>query len=194
MKVYYRVLDDADDPNRRRRNSTKRRWDRGKYNSTHAACPKEWLETYRKNENDYRLRCSWGLHTDAALDCFRKAMLKCDAEPTEWPRRVLAKVGELDGTCAFQHPEEAWAYVLGCTNSDTAIEISEMVLHQTWVVEFEGEDLGIAIPEAQGGGVLVRVKSPGSVYTAEEFARRHGYDIRLAEDGGEIDLRSEHDS
>jgi hypothetical protein len=188
MATFYRVLDNAENGKSPKEQSTKERWARQEYNSTHSACPKEWIEKHRKNENDFKLLCSWGLHTNSALDSFLEAVANYGLDPDKWPFNVLVRVGELDGTCAFKHPKEAWNYALGHSKDDEKTEINEMVLVQTWVVEFEGEDLNVAIPEEKGGGVLVRVLNPGNMYTAKDFAKRHGYSVTMTTDEDDINL------
>ena len=68
-----------------------------------------------------------------------------------------------------------------------------MALHQTWVVEFEGEEMGVSIPEKKGGGVQVKVIAHGEVYTAAQFAEKHKFPVPLAEDAGDPELPFEYE-
>ena len=112
MALFYRVLDNAVDTGRPPEQSTKRRWDRHEYNSTHVACPKEWDAAYKgdgRKPEDFDVKCEWGIHTPAAIAAFLAAKHDYEELPADsWPWEVLVAVGELDGTCAFTNPESAW--------------------------------------------------------------------------------------
>lgn len=197
MPMFWRVLDDAPlfhletlkvTPNPQ---STRRRWGRGEYNSTHNSCPPEWQAKWLQGHMaaaDYGpadLRCAVGLHTPAALNTFL-ATAETHGFAALWPDDVLVAVGELDGTCAWETQEQARHYVLGklpeqaiedCTITDENLDLSS-------VVEFTGDELGVAIPEGQGGGGgrQVRVTHPGVVKPARHFAEENGFVIPLVSD------------
>lgn len=208
MPTFWRVLDNAPlfdaetsqgKPNPQ---STRQRWERGEYNSTHKSCPPEWKEKWiqgHTSHTDYQrddLRCATGLHTHAALRAFLAAANKYGFAET-WPDHVLVAVGELDGTCAWETKEQAWHYVVGklpeqniedCTITDEKLELLS-------VVEFNGEELDVAIPEGQGdgGGRQVRVTNRGFTLPARKFADANGFTIRLASMEINLDSPAEDD-
>ncbi len=208
MPTFWRVLDNAPlfdaetlqiKPNPQ---STRRRWERGEYNSTHKSCPSEWKEKWLQghtSQTDYKqddLRCATGLHTPAALSAFVAAAVD-HGFAVPWPDNVLVAVGELDGTCAWETKEQAWHYVLGKL-PEQAIEsctITDEKLYLSSVVEFTGEDLGVAIPEGQGdgGGRQVRVTNPGFISPARQFAAANGFAIPLASMEINLDSPAEDD-
>jgi len=207
MTVFYRVVDDAEsysadtDGNILRTSkeqSTKRRWDGHKYNSTHMAPPTEWIEKYKegyRQESDFDLRFSWGQYTPDALRAFLRVAPKLLALKVEqWPTDVRIAVGELDGTCSYRERREAWSYFLGCVTDDKGkVEVEKLVLDQTWIVEFEGQDMGISIPEEKRGGVQAQVITHGVMHRAEDFATDNGFPIPVAEDTGDPELPFEYE-
>ncbi len=89
---------------------------------------------------------------------------------------------------------ESLYYVIGKTK-DQKVKDCRITPHKlalTWVVEFQGEDLDLTIPERLGGGVQVRVLDPGQIYSAEQFAKIHHFQFPIEaqreEEKGMIDL------
>jgi hypothetical protein len=208
VPTFWRVLDDAPlfDPETLTAapnpQSTRRRWGRGEYNSTHKSCPTEWQAKWLQGHMaaaDYGpadLSCATGLHTPAALNAFLAAAAT-HGFAAPWPDDVLVAVGELDGTCAWETREQAWYYVLGKL-PDQAIEdctITDEKLDLSSVVEFTGDDLGVAIPEGQGqgGGRQVRVTHPGVIKPARQFAQENDFVIPIASNEINLDVPGEDD-
>jgi hypothetical protein len=171
-------------------NSTLRRWQRCEYNSTHNAIPPDWITQWNvgmRHCRQFELLCGDGLHTVEALRLFI-AGAAAAAGPT--PLSLIAhsgnplSIGELDGTCAFKTRAEAWKYVLGDANNPASL----MKVKMTWVVEFRGIDLDINIPEAQGGGVQVKVVHPGTPVNANLYAQLHGLNLPPEEEEGDVEL------
>jgi len=88
-------------------------------------------------------------------------------------------------------------YVLGKL-PDQAIEdctITDEKLDLSSVVEFTGDDLGVAIPEGQGqgGGRQVRVTHPGVIKPARQFAQENDFVIPMASNEINLDVPGEDD-
>lgn len=188
MPTFYRVLDDAPDIKGPRHHSPYRRWMRGEYNCTHNACPPEWINAWnagKRAAGAFNLHCADGLHTPSALDIFLEAAEGHNSlAPSEPPGGDPITMGQLEGTCAFQEPKQAWTYVLG--NEENPASLTKVQM--TSVVVFEGEDLHVAIPEKKGGGVQVRVINPGTMYSAVRFAELHGFQLPDDDKGDDIEL------
>ncbi len=120
----------------------------------------------------YSLSCIDGLRTQEALDAFKVAVEE-QGNDEAWPKEIRIAVGELDGTVAWETPIKAWEYVLGQADG----EITPEFLDQSYVVEFEGVNLGKPIPERLGGGRQVKVTDPGRIILARQFAKENGYEI-----------------
>jgi hypothetical protein len=206
MSTFWRVLDDAPlfdtesltvAPNPQ---STKRRWSRGEYNSTHMSCPPEWQEKWQQGHTSASqyssadLNCATGLHTQSALDRFLVNAADFGLV-APWPDDVLIAVGELDGTCAWETKEQAWHYVLGKTPEQSIEDcaISDEKLDLSFIVEFAGDDVGVAIPEGhdEGGGRQVRVTHPGVIKPARQFAEENGFTIPLEINDISLDVPGE---
>jgi hypothetical protein len=61
------------------------------------------------------------------------------------------------------------------------------------VVEFTGDDLGVAIPEGQGegGGRQVRVTHAGVIKPARQFAQENGFTIPVESNEIKLDVPGE---
>jgi hypothetical protein len=208
MPTFWRVLEDAPLLNAEslevtvNPQSTRRRWGRGEFNSTHKSCPLEWQQKWLQGQTaaaDYGpadLNCNTGLHTQDALNAFLAAA-QAHGLGVPWPDDVLVAVGQLEGICAWETKEQAWHYVLGKL-PDEAIDdctITEEKLAMSSVVEFTGDDLGVAIPEGQGegGGRQVRVTHPGVIMPAQQFAEVNGFVIPWGSNDINLDNAGEDD-
>lgn len=55
-------------------------------------------------------------------------------------------------------------------------------------VAFQGEDLGVNIPEKLGGGRQARVTNAGTILCARQFAAVHGFELPPEPQAGDVEL------
>jgi|GEM_PF-7105432 len=194
VATFFRVLENAPTINDAEQSvanpqSTLNRWKRFEYNSSHNAIPPDWIKEWnlgKHHAHQIALLCADGLHTIAALKAFIVAATASGLGqiPIGGAPGDPMVIGELDGTCAYCTREEAWAYVLG----DNQNPASLTKVNMTCVVEFTGLEMGIVIPEANSGGVQVKVITPGVPQSAVDYAHLHNLDLPPEEETGEIPL------
>jgi hypothetical protein len=174
---YYRVVDDVSGPNVSQ--STLHRWRRGEYNGNHLFAPEEWYVLHGaeiREVDEFPLKCSLGTWTSAARQAFIRLASEGRLADDNLSPVERAEIGEVEGTFAWSTPQQAWNY--GFPDPDQGV--SPESLTHIHVVEVEGEDLGVSIPEKLGGGRLVKVLDAGVVRTPEEFAKLH--DLEMPKD------------
>lgn len=142
MAILYRVLTDRclDDP------GTLKRWQEGKYTSTHGIVPGDWTviwETkhHSTNPKDYCTTVDGCEYTPDALEAFL-GFAPSHKKGDIWPQEERNLTGEYVGVSAFDSAKAALNYGEGGRGKSYLV--------------FEGEKLFPLAPEANEGAYVVR--------------------------------------
>jgi len=139
-------------------------WKRGYYYSTHAIVPGEWVEVYfdkqSTNIEDYPLVFEKNVFTLKGLKAFLEFVPKYK-RTEQWTNEDLVLVGELDGVCAFDNPQDAYNYGHESITGKIGKEL---------YVDFIGE---IVCPAPENNGFVVSVLSDFSIYNTIDFVKKY---------------------
>ena len=104
MPIYFRTLISREHSDN---------WQKGYFFSTHAKVPDFWNKIYHDTKSttlsDYPLNVGDDVFTQKGLQAFLRFAPKYKRAES-WVNEELVLVGELDGVCAFDNPQDTYNY------------------------------------------------------------------------------------